>query len=94
MKYKSGDKVKVINPTFAKTWENMGRKNEWEIDFIETRTKGHPSLWENMGRKNEWEIDFIETRTKGHPSLYICYCVDDSRKMLFHFLEEEVEQLK
>ena len=45
MKYKSGDKVKVINPTFAKTWENMGRKNEWEIDFIETRTKGHPSLY-------------------------------------------------
>lgn len=73
MKYKIGDKVKVINPTFAKAWENMGRKNEWVIDFIETRTKGHPSFFSKI---------------------YICYCVDDSRKMLFHFLEEEVEIIK
>ena len=69
MKHKSGDKVKVINPAFAKAWENMGRKNEWVIDFIETQSEGYPSL-------------------------YICYCVDDSRKMLFHFLEEEVEIIK
>ena len=69
MKYKSGDKVKVINSAFAKAWENMGRKNEWEIDFIKTQSEGYPSL-------------------------YICHCVDDSRKMLFQFLEEDVEIIK
>lgn len=69
MKYKIGDKVKVISPAFAKAWENMGRKNEWEIDSIQTQSEGYPSL-------------------------YICYCVNDSRKMLFQFLEKEVEIIK
>ena len=45
MKYKIGDKVKVISPAFAKTWENMGRKNEWVIDFIQTQSEGYPSLY-------------------------------------------------
>jgi hypothetical protein len=43
---------------------------------------------------NVWVIDHIKVQNKGYPSLYICYNDSDKNKMLFHFLEEDVEKIE
>lgn len=52
-----------------------------------------PQFKKIYGGVNEWVIDFIKTQTKGYPSLYVCYNVNDPHKLLFQFLEKDVEKI-
>lgn len=49
MRYKVGDKVKVITKPFE---EVFGEKNEWVIDFIKTQAKKKPSLYVCYNKHN------------------------------------------
>lgn len=42
---------------------------------------------------NVWHIDHIKTQLNGYPSLYVCYNVNDKHKLLFHFLEKELDRI-
>ena len=53
-----------------------------------------PQFKDLYGGHNVWVIDHIKVQSKGYPSLYICYNDSDKNKMLWQFLEEDVEKIE